>query len=156
MMALLGIPISTATSMAFGLIIVITTITVVHVVVHYSDYCCEFADGPAAVRYSLATVGKPALICTLTTSAGFASIAVSDLPMVQHLGLIMAMGVFITYVLAIIIAPSLLLLMSPPKAYCVRRRDLVTELAGFVRRFIEVRHRWILKGAVLRFENQLY
>ncbi len=149
LMGLLGIPVSTATSMAFGLIIVITTITVVHIVVHYADYCCQVPDGPAAVRYSLATIGKPALICTLTTSAGFASIAVSDLPMVQHLGLIMAMGVFITYVLAIIVAPSLLIFMTPPKAYCVRTTDLITDLIAVVRRFIEVRHRSCLWGAVL-------
>lgn len=149
LMALLGIPISTATSMAFGLIIVITTTTVVHIVVHYADYCCEVPDGPAGVRYSLATVGKPALMCTLTTSAGFASIAVSDLPMIQHLGVIMAMGVSITYVLAIVIAPSLLLLMAPPRAYCVRRTDVITKIVQFVRRFLEVRYRWRLLAAVL-------
>lgn len=128
LMSLLGIRISTATAMAFGLVVVITTTTVVHIIGQYARHFRRVQDRGAAVRLALLTVIAPALMCTLTTSAGFASIAVSDLPMIQQLGMIMSMSVFITYVLALIVCPYLLLLMEPPSRYGEQGADLITGL----------------------------
>ena len=113
LMALLGIPLNATTSLSFGLVLVVSVSTVIHVVTHYYDSVHETQDRIEAVRQSLRKVSKPALMCSLTTSVAFATIMISTIPMVQQLGFLMAVGVFVAFALAITLTPAALIYFDP-------------------------------------------
>ncbi|MDQ7782537.1 MAG: efflux RND transporter permease subunit [Desulfomonilaceae bacterium] len=112
-MSLLGIPLNATTSLSFGLVLVVSVATVIHIVSHYYEEAESVEDKVEAVRASLAIVGRPCLMCSLTTSVAFATIMVSTIPMVQQLGLVMSLGVLISFVLAMTLTPAFLIVMRP-------------------------------------------
>lgn len=113
LMSLLGIRINTATSLAFAIIPIVGAATIIHVVTHFNEQYQEAEDRVEAVKQALTIVGRPCFMCALTTSVGFASIMVSEIPMVRQVGLILSLGVLLTFVLAVSVTPSLLLVMKP-------------------------------------------
>ncbi len=127
-MSILGIPLNATTSLSFGLVLVVSVATVIHVVSHYYETAESVEDRVEAVRGALATVGRPCLMCSLTTSVAFATIMVSTIPMVRQLGLVVSLGVLISFVLAMILTPAFLIIMKPVRERTHERmaQDLVT------------------------------
>ncbi|MFH1112758.1 MAG: efflux RND transporter permease subunit [Pseudomonadota bacterium] len=127
-MSILGIPLNATTSLSFGLVLVVSVATVIHIVSHYYDHAESVMDRVEAARGALATVGPPCLMCSLTTSVAFATIMVSTIPMVQQLGLVVSLGVLISFVLAMILTPAFLIRMRPVQERTKERmaQDLVT------------------------------
>lgn len=113
LMAITGIPLNATTSLSFGLVLVVGVSTVIHVVTHFYENSAETPDCIEAVRLSLRKVTKPALMCALTTSVAFATIMISTIPMVQQLGFLMALGVFVAFLLAITLTPAALIYFNP-------------------------------------------
>lgn len=137
-MAILGIPLNSTTSLSFGLVLVVSVATVIHIVSHYYASAGSHEQRADAVRDALRTVARPCLMCSLTTSVAFATIMVSTIPMVQQLGLVMSLGVLISFVLAMILTPAFLMLMKPVPGRTHERmsHDLVArafeKVGGFV------------------------
>ncbi len=127
LMSILGIPLNATTSLSFGLVLVVSVATVIHIVSHYYEEADSVEDRVQAVRAALTVVGRPCLMCSLTTSIAFATIMVSTIPMVQQLGLVMSLGVLISFVLAVILTPAFLILMRPVPVHTRERmaEDLV-------------------------------
>ncbi len=113
LMALLGIPLNSTTSLAFGLVLVVSVATVIHIVSHYYESELCSIDREGAVKDSLRAVLRPCFMCALTTSVAFATIMVSSIPMVQQLGLVMSTGVLISFFVSIILTPAFLLALRP-------------------------------------------
>src|SRR6185369_2739090 len=65
---------------------------------------------------AVATIAVPAGLCAVTTAQGFASLAVSDIPAVQQLGLFAAVGTAIAFGLGLTAAPAVLTWLRPPAA----------------------------------------
>ena len=89
----LGVPLNSTTSLSFGLVLVVSVATVIHIVSHYYEVSQHEHDRVQAVRKALAIVVRPCLMCSLTTAVAFATIMISTIPMVQQLGLVMSLGV---------------------------------------------------------------
>lgn len=123
LMVLVDIRLNSTTALSFGLVLIVTVAAVVHIVTHYNERFRQVGDRVQAAEQALMIVGKPCLMCALTTGAGFASIMVSSIPMVRQLGFMMSIGVLVSYILAIILTPSLLIIMAPPTERAYRRMD---------------------------------
>ena len=115
LMAAAGLQINTATSLSFGLVVVVTICSVTHIVVHFDDQLRLHPDRLQATRRALATVGGPCMMCALTTAAGFATTMVTSIPMIKQLGLIMSLGVILSFIIAIVLTPAILI-WAPAKA----------------------------------------
>ena len=124
-MALFGADINLATGMSFGFILVATTTTSFHLTSKYLHHA-----GPSppltAMRHTLEDVLQPGLMCALTTAASFLCLAVSPVPMVRQAGLIICLGVclsfFSTLVIQIFFLP-LLFSSGRGNPICAKRRD---------------------------------
>lgn len=112
-MALLGILINTATSLSFGIILIISTATIIHVVTHYDKHCQHAQTRLEALKRALDTVLWPSVMCSVTTSVGFASTMVSAIPMVRQVGLILSLGVLLSGSLTLVMTTALLPHMKP-------------------------------------------
>jgi uncharacterized protein len=113
LMSLAGIPLNATTSLTFGLILVISVATVIYIVTHYYDSSRTIPDQADAVKMALRVIARPSLMCSLVSSATFATTMVSTIPMVQQLGFVMSIGVLIAFVHAMILTPPFLLILKP-------------------------------------------
>jgi len=139
LMIMTGIRLNSTTSLSFGLVLIVSVAAVIHIVTHFNERFRQVGDRLEGAREALLVVARPCLMCSLTTATGFASITVSsNIPMVQQLGLIMSMGTLLSYLLAIIITPTLLIMMRPPRRKTFKRmdRDLVALLFERMERFV--------------------
>jgi predicted RND superfamily exporter protein len=130
LMTLLGIRINMGTSLSFGIILIVSAATIIHIVIHYDRLCQSVREPLEAMRQALKVVGGPCLMCALTTSVGFASIMVSSVPMVRQVGLIMSTGVLMSFVIVIAVAPVSLTLMNPvsSRKYSKITQDMISRV----------------------------
>lgn len=151
LMSLADIRLNSTTGLAFGLVLVVSVAAVVHIVTHYNERYREVGDPVEATKQALGVVARPCLMCSLTTAAGFASITISSIPMVRQLGIIMAMGVMISYGLAIILTPALLAVMKPPGERTYRRMasDWVAIVFDSMERFVFGHPRMCAAGGIV-------
>lgn len=133
LMVLADIRLNSTTALSFGLVLIVTVAAVVHIVTHYNERFRHVGNRMEAVRQAIMIVGRPCLMCALTTGAGFASIMISSIPMVRQLGFIMSLGVLISYILALILTPTLLIIMAPPSRKIYQRMDRDGVAVAFTR-----------------------
>ncbi len=120
-MVLADIRINSVTCLATGLVLIVSVAAVIHIVTHFNERIRHTTDRVRAAKEALGIVGRPCLMCSLTTGTGFASIMVSSIPMVRQLGLIMSLAVMVSYILAIVITPTLLILWGAPTERAYKR-----------------------------------
>jgi len=61
----------------------------------------------------MAVVGRGCIMSAVTTSIAFATVMISNIPMVQQLGFVMAVGVMIAFSIGFVLTPSLLMRLKP-------------------------------------------
>ena len=83
-------------------------------------------------------------MCSTTTAVGFGSIMVSTIPMVFQLGLIMSLGVMMSFILCVVLTPAFLISMKPlsPHSYEKMSGDWVATVLAGIERAIFQHHRW--------------
>lgn len=151
LMAALGIPLNSTTSLIFGLVLVISVATVIHIVTHYYESSQVIEDRLEAVRHAMAVVGRPCIMCALTTSVAFSTIMVSTIPMVQQLGFVMAVGVLISFVLAMVLTPAFLIALKPvdQRTQTKISQDWVSWIFLGLERFVFRRYRLCALGSIV-------
>jgi uncharacterized protein len=107
LMAVLKIPLNAATSMSFGLILITNLEVVIHVVARYRQFHSWGNDRVTAVKEAVGYLGRPILICSTTTAVGFGSCMVTSIPMVFEFGLIMSLGIILSFCLLMVVTPNL-------------------------------------------------
>jgi uncharacterized protein len=107
LMSVLKIPLNAATSMSFGLILITNLEVVIHVVVRYRQFHNWGNDRVSAVREAVRFLVRPILICSTTTAVGFGACMVTSIPMVFEFGLIMSLGIILSFCLLMIVTPNL-------------------------------------------------
>lgn len=143
LMSLLGVPLNSTTSLSFGLVLVVSVATVIHIVSHYYEVSQHVHDRVQAVRKALAIVVRPCLMCSLTTAVAFATIMISTIPMVQQLGLVMSLGVLIAFLLALLLTPAFLMVLRPvdPRIHDKMTTDWVAQVFERVGSFVFSRYK---------------
>ncbi len=143
LMSILDVRLNSTTALSFGLVLIVSAAAVIHIATHYNERYSHLHDRVEAAKQALMVVGRPCLMCSLTTATGFASITVSNIPMVRQVGLIMALGVLISYLLALIVAPALLIMFKPPspRAYSRMSGDWVAVAFNRLEAFVFAHYR---------------
>lgn len=101
-MGALGIPLNLATGLGFGFILVVSTTTVFHILSAYFQ-SGKIHRPELAMIHTLEKILWPCVMCALTTSAGFLSLTLSPVEMVQQAGIIISLGVVTAFVLTLVI-----------------------------------------------------
>ncbi|MGM0416059.1 MAG: efflux RND transporter permease subunit [Thermodesulfobacteriota bacterium] len=86
----------------------------VHILSEFYDVYPRFKDKAQSIRHVLAHLFKPMLYTSLTTMAGFASLAFTPIPPVQVFGLHVAFGVGLAWLLSMLLIPAYIMLFLNP------------------------------------------
>ncbi len=101
-MGIFGMPLNLATGLSFGFILVVSTTTVFHIISKYIQLIENDSKDLALIK-TFEIVLKPCFMCALTTSAGFFSLIISPVKMVQQAGIIISIGVILAFLLTLVI-----------------------------------------------------
>jgi len=119
----------------------------VHVLSEFFDRYQKTRDRRATLQHLMDELFMPMLYTTLTTAAGFASLALTPIPPVQVFGVFVAIGVMVAWVCSVMVVPAYLMLL-PDKVLAnfgsTHHHDEETKgLARFLPRVGE----WAYRGA---------
>lgn len=87
----------------------------VHILSEFFDNYARFGDKKETVRYVIGHLFKPMLYTSLTTIAGFASLAFTPIPPVQVFGLHVAFGVTIAWIMSMVLIPAYIMIFVSEK-----------------------------------------
>ncbi len=90
----------------------IAVLDAVHILSDFFDRYPRSNDRYTALREVMEELSKPMLYTSLTTSVGFASLALTPIPPVQVFGLFVGLGVLIAWLCTITLVPAYIMLMS--------------------------------------------
>ena len=94
----------------------IAVLDAVHILSDYYDVYPEHNDRKKALRHTMKELWTPMIVTTVTTTAGFASLALTPIPPVQVFGLFVAFGVVLAWFATVTMIPAYIMLM-PEKAF---------------------------------------
>lgn len=101
----------TPVSAAFPQIIMSVAIAYsIHLVVSYSRLRRTGMDRKESVRIAMEKNFTPILITAITTAIGFFSMTLNEVPPVQHLGILVGLGVIFTFFISVTLLPALLVI----------------------------------------------
>jgi len=151
LMSMLRIPLNASTSISFGLILITSLEIVIHMVARFNQFRSLVADREQAVRETVRYLARPCLFSAATTAVGFGSCMVTNIPMVFQLGLIMSLGITISFFLAMILTPTVLLTFTSLDVQVQQDQsdDVVTRVLGKVSGLISSHYRLITVTGVV-------
>ena len=113
-MALMGKPLSMATTLLPPLLFVIGMADAVHFLNQYYRAHLDEADHVRALEVATRRVATPCVMTSITTMLGFLSLRVSPLVPIQDFGLFAAFGIAVALVLTLSLVPATLRLAGDP------------------------------------------
>ncbi len=93
----------------------IAVLDAVHILSDFYDRYPSYRDRRKTISHVMDELWKPMLFTTLTTCAGFASLAFTPIPPVRVFGIFVAFGVFLAWLFTVTLVPAFIMLM-PEKA----------------------------------------
>ncbi len=136
LMCLLRIPINILATIIPVILVAVGSAYAIHVINKYYDACaCTDVHSREAHRQlvidAVRSIKAPVILAGLTTMAGFASLAFTDIIPVRYFGIFSSFGVFAALVTAVFLLPSLLILRGPSRMGESRRSSFSDrELTG--------------------------
>ncbi|WP_153307432.1 efflux RND transporter permease subunit [Desulfospira joergensenii] len=100
LMGLLGIRINLASGLSFGFVLIASCTTVFHILSAYQANI-KAGHGKNALARTYIQILSPCFMCALTTAAGFFSLCISPVPMVRQAGVVIGLGVILSFCLAL-------------------------------------------------------
>jgi len=88
----------------------------VHILSDFYDRYPQFRDRRETLRCVMDELWRPMLFTTVTTCAGFGSLALTPIPPVQVFGVFVALGVFLAWLFTVTLIPAYVMLM-PERAF---------------------------------------
>jgi predicted RND superfamily exporter protein len=111
----LGYDVHIMSSMIAIFLMPISVADSVHILSEFFDVYHRFNDKKKAVRHVIGHLFMPMLYTSLTTVAGFASLATTPIPPVKVFGLHVAFGVALAWVLTMTFIPAYIMLFVPKR-----------------------------------------
>jgi predicted RND superfamily exporter protein len=115
-MGLVGRPITLVVSFMPVMLIAIGIADGIHLITEYKILWVKLKDHDRAILETMQRLTWPVILTSLTTMAGFASIATSNLRSIKDFGIYTTVGVFAAMIFSLTFVPAALKLMKPPKA----------------------------------------
>ena len=103
--AMVGSPVTPVSSALIALITLIGVASSVHLISHYQVELSRGKDRKEAILSTYGRAGTPCFFTSLTTAAGFGSLAISSIPLVRSLGIFASFGIMSVFLLSMIIVP---------------------------------------------------
>ncbi len=132
-----------------SLMLIFTMSLTIHLIVQYRELCATRPE--ASQKELLATTVRhkirPCLYATLTTIAAFASLLVSSIRPVMDFGLMMTVGLMVSFIFSFIIFPAAAMLL--PRETIARTVDTTPPLTMHFAAFTEKHGRLIITVAVI-------
>jgi predicted RND superfamily exporter protein len=129
---LLGLELNAITSLLPPVLMVLSLAVSVHLIQGWLVAPGDTPDRVARVRGVMRRLLFPCFFCSLTTVAGFASLATSEMPAVRSFGLFAALGVAISFAVGMTLVPVGLTFLAPPASPGLApRHRLVDGLLGW-------------------------
>lgn len=101
----------------------IAVLDAVHILSDFFDRYPHHKDRYRTIRMVMEELSKPMFFTSLTTCAGFGSLAFTPIPPVQVFGIFIALGVFFAWILTITLVPAYIMLMSEESLQQFGRKD---------------------------------
>jgi len=132
-----------------SLMLILTMEMNIHLAVRYRQMCAEMpgASHTEVIRESAASIAMPCLYAALTTILAFCSLVTSGIRPVIDFGLMMTIGLTLTFVISFMLIPSMLLLM--PRGAGARTDGLQSAVTGFLARIPRDHGTIVLAAAAL-------
>ncbi|MFT7488097.1 MAG: putative RND superfamily exporter protein [Candidatus Promineifilaceae bacterium] len=111
-----GLAIHIMTSMIAIFLMPIAVADSVHILSEFFDTYHRFRDKAKTLTHVIGHLFKPMLFTTLTTMAGFASLALTPIPPVRIFGIFVAIGVGLAWLLTMTLIPAYIVLFVPKRA----------------------------------------
>lgn len=89
----------------------IAVLDAVHILSEFYDLYPKYKDRRATMEAVMESLWRPMLFTTLTTTAGFASLALAPIPPVQVFGIFVALGVVLAWLFTIVLIPAYIALL---------------------------------------------
>jgi len=105
LMGWLGFPVTLVSIVVSTLILVISVSYSIHVIHHIQTGLRRGGSRREAVRHGILLSAWPCFVTAATTSVGFASFLLVPIKPIRELGVLCSLGVFITYVLVMVLVP---------------------------------------------------
>ena len=87
----------------------------IHIIAHYYEFIREEnADKISVIKKTIRSLGIPIVLAGLTTIVGFLSLFGHVLPKIQELGLLVAFGILIAFIMSMILIPAVLIIAKKP------------------------------------------
>lgn len=112
MLVMTGNTVHIMSSMIPIFIMPIAVLDAVHILSDFFDVYPKYKNRRKAITHVMEELSRPMLFTSLTTAAGFGSLAFTPIPPVQVFGLFIAFGVFMAWVFTITLVPAYIMLMS--------------------------------------------
>lgn len=90
----------------------IAVVDSIHILSEFFDEYQKRRDRKATMQHVMGHLFKPMLFTSLTSSAGFASLAFTPIPPVQAFGIFVAIGILLAWLLTIIFIPAYVMLIK--------------------------------------------
>jgi len=90
----------------------IAVLDAIHIISDFFDHYQKTHDKKQTIERVMDELGSPMLYTSLTTAAGFGSLAFTPIPPVQVFGIFIAIGVFIAWLFTITFIPAYIMLMK--------------------------------------------
>lgn len=113
-MALLDIPMTYISTAIPAMILVVCVGDAVYLITRYDQRLMAGVAPPEALEQATRTVGAACLFTSVTTAAGFAALGFSEIEIIRELGIPVAIGVLIDYIVTFLVVPSALALAPTP------------------------------------------
>lgn len=93
-------------------LIPISVLNSIHIISEFHDHYGKHKHKNTSIRNSISTLFLPMLFTSMTTVAGFLSLALTPIPPVQVFGIFIAFGVIVSWLLSIALNPAIASLIS--------------------------------------------
>jgi len=115
LLILTGHPVHIMSSMIPIFLIPIAVLNSIHIISEFHDHYKKYKHKETTIRHSISELFLPMLFTSMTTIAGFISLALTPIPPVQVFGIFVAFGILVAWFLSITLNPALAILI-PDKA----------------------------------------
>ena len=93
-------------------LIPIAVLNSIHIISEFHDHYKKYKHKDATISHSINELFVPMLFTSLTTIAGFISLALTPIPPVQVFGIFVAFGIMIAWLLSLTLNPAIAMLIS--------------------------------------------
>jgi predicted RND superfamily exporter protein len=140
----LGFSVHIMSSMIPIFLMPIAVVDSVHILSEFADAYPRIGDRRKTIRKVVDDLYTPMLYTSLTSAAGFASLALAPIPPVRVFGIFVAIGITAAFALTITLIPAYIVMLSDVSIENLRTRNVSAKSTGLLARLLGKVGSWTL------------